>query len=169
MWNDMDIPLAYLITFRTYGTWLHGDTRGSVDRSNNIYGSPRVEHNPARKEFEKSFMDRSPVILNSPMRRCVELAIDETCELRSWCKFAANVRTNHAHSVISSNLLNANTILSALKANATRVMRENGCWISDNTPWVKGGSTRYLCNSESVQNAVNYVLFGQGDELPDFL
>jgi len=26
------IPLAYLITFRSYGTWLHGDERGSVDR-----------------------------------------------------------------------------------------------------------------------------------------
>jgi hypothetical protein len=27
-----DIPLAYLISFRAYGTWLHGDRRGSVDR-----------------------------------------------------------------------------------------------------------------------------------------
>ena len=25
-------PLAYLITFRCYGTWLHGDQRGSIDR-----------------------------------------------------------------------------------------------------------------------------------------
>src|SRR6185369_556860 len=30
MWNDTDIPLAYLITFRSYGTWLHGDDRGSI-------------------------------------------------------------------------------------------------------------------------------------------
>ena len=33
MWNDTDIPLAYLISFRCYGTWLHGDERGSIDRS----------------------------------------------------------------------------------------------------------------------------------------
>ena len=26
-WNDTDIPLGYLITFRTYGTWLPGDER----------------------------------------------------------------------------------------------------------------------------------------------
>jgi hypothetical protein len=31
MWNDRDIPLAYLTTFRCYGTWLHGDDRGSVE------------------------------------------------------------------------------------------------------------------------------------------
>ena len=27
MWNDTDIPLGYLITFRCYGTWLHGNKR----------------------------------------------------------------------------------------------------------------------------------------------
>ncbi len=33
-------PLAYFITFRTYGTWLPGDERGTVDVDNNAYGSP---------------------------------------------------------------------------------------------------------------------------------
>jgi len=36
VWNDTDIPLAFLITFRTYGSWLHGDMRGSIDRYNNV-------------------------------------------------------------------------------------------------------------------------------------
>src|SRR5260370_25636817 len=27
--NEDHTPLGYLITFRTYGTWLHGDQRGS--------------------------------------------------------------------------------------------------------------------------------------------
>jgi hypothetical protein len=40
MWNDTDIPLANLITFRCYGTWLHGDQRGSIDRFHNAYKSP---------------------------------------------------------------------------------------------------------------------------------
>jgi len=33
MWNDTDLPLGYLITFRCYGTWLHGDERGSKSHS----------------------------------------------------------------------------------------------------------------------------------------
>jgi hypothetical protein len=34
-----DIPLAYLISFRAYGTWLHGDRRGSVGHFHNRYGT----------------------------------------------------------------------------------------------------------------------------------
>ncbi|HWY68950.1 MAG TPA: hypothetical protein VNX88_09810 [Terriglobales bacterium] len=41
-----DIPLAYLITFRCYGTWLHGDERGSIDRHQNQYQSPYIVPNP---------------------------------------------------------------------------------------------------------------------------
>jgi hypothetical protein len=42
MWNDTDIPLAYLITFRCYGTWFHGNKRGSIDRFRNNYKSPYI-------------------------------------------------------------------------------------------------------------------------------
>jgi hypothetical protein len=30
--QDRSAALGFLITFRTYGTWLHGEDRGSVDR-----------------------------------------------------------------------------------------------------------------------------------------
>jgi hypothetical protein len=30
--KDDHSPLGYLITFRAYGTWLHGHERGSVDQ-----------------------------------------------------------------------------------------------------------------------------------------
>jgi hypothetical protein len=33
-------PLAYHITWGTYGTRLHGDKRGTVDRENNAFGTP---------------------------------------------------------------------------------------------------------------------------------
>ena len=32
--------LAYFSTFRTYGTWLHGDDRGSTDRSHSDWDTP---------------------------------------------------------------------------------------------------------------------------------
>ena len=45
-WDDNQFPLAYLITFRTFGTWLHGDDRGSMDRhGKNIYGTERIAPN----------------------------------------------------------------------------------------------------------------------------
>jgi hypothetical protein len=38
--QQTDAPIGYLITFRSYGTWLHGDERGSVDRNHRAYGTP---------------------------------------------------------------------------------------------------------------------------------
>ncbi len=34
-----ECPLGFLITFRCYGTWLHGNQRGSVDREHNKIGT----------------------------------------------------------------------------------------------------------------------------------
>ena len=58
-------------------------------------------------------------------------------------------------------------VLNALKANATRQMREAGCWPYEHSPWVEGGSKRYLWTESSVQAAIVYVLDRQGATLPD--
>jgi hypothetical protein len=64
-----DTPLAYFITFRTYGTWLHGDKRGSVDRFNNRYGTPRLPPNKLRENYERTLLKRPPVRLNMKQRK----------------------------------------------------------------------------------------------------
>ncbi len=61
MWNDTDIPLAYLITFRSYGTWLHGDERGSVNRFRNQYKSRsygRIDRNKETRGRTKCFQSK---------------------------------------------------------------------------------------------------------------
>src|SRR6266566_9951375 len=101
MWNDTDVPLGFLITFRSYGTWLHGDPRGSVNRFRNRYDSARL---PPEKKWLKTNTERLKgkiVILNPAQRRCVEEAIRETCEIRKWGLYALSVRTNHVHVVVS--------------------------------------------------------------------
>jgi REP element-mobilizing transposase RayT len=113
-------------------------------------------------------MKREMVVLNSQQRSCVEDALKETCELRHWSLLASNVRTNHAHTVVSIGMKKPEIALNAFKANATRKMRESGCWTSGSSPWADKGSKRYLWNEASVERAIEYVLFGQGDELPDF-
>ena len=79
-----------------------------------------------------------------------------------------NVRTNHVHSVVSIGSLKPERALIAFKANATRQMREAGCWEFEYSPWVEKGSKRSLWSERSVALAVDYVLNGQGDDLPDF-
>src|SRR2546421_11369035 len=45
----MSRPLAYHITWGTYGTRLHGDGRGTVDREHNEYGTPVLGPDPERQ------------------------------------------------------------------------------------------------------------------------
>lgn len=159
MWNDTDEPLAYFITFRTYGTWLHGDERGSVNRHRNVYGSRRIGPEPKWRAKKQARLAAEPVLLNARQRYWVRKSIQHTCEIREWSLFAVNVRTNHAIRKPPGAVLNA------LKANSTRTLRENGCWQSDRSPWSDKGSTRYLWNYKGLAAACNYVDFGQGDEL----
>lgn len=168
MWNDTDHPLAYLITVRCRGTWLHGDERGSIDRRNNIFGMPRNHSNQAWEAYNRSSLATEPVYLDPKRRRSTETAIRETCELRNWLMLAVNVRTNHFHAMVDAGIIDPSKVLHALKANSTRQTRTDGCWPHAGSPWVDKGSKRWLWNDRSVDAAIYYVLHGQGAELPDF-
>ena len=168
MWNDTDIPLAYLITFRCYGTWLHGDERGSIDRFHNQYKSPLIAPDVRWQTHNLQYLKDDAVSLNARQRDVVEQAVSETCEIRQWVLEAINVRTNHVHTVVAIGTKKPEIALNAFKANATRKMRETGCWKSAKSPWADKGSKRYLWNEKSVGLAIDYVINRQGDELPDF-
>ena len=86
MWNDTDIPLAVFFTFRCYGTWLHGDERGCVDRNNNKYGSPRIPANSNLRKHTEDLLLHPPVILNAASRKSVEKSIRDLCLNRSLFK-----------------------------------------------------------------------------------
>ena len=105
--------------------------------------------------------------LNAARRRSVKAAIRENCDLKKWWLRALSVRTNHVHSVVSIGELKPERVLNAFKANATRHMRRDGNWRSERSPWADKGSKRRLWNARSVERAIDYVLNGQGDELPD--
>ena len=162
----MGKPLAYLITFRTHGTLLHGDIRGTVDRKHNVYGSPRLLHDPVRKDYTRTQLKVEPVLLDAARRSAVLKAINETCVKRNWKLLAINIRTNHVHLVVDIGDSTPETAIVAFKANATRSLRERGAWTSDRSPWVEKGSRRYLWKETSIDAAIDYVNNRQGDDLP---
>lgn len=168
MWNETDIPLAYLITFRCYGTWLHGDERGSIDRFHNQYQSPYIMPNSNWQKYNENQLKGEVVNLNAQQRQAVEEAIREVCNYRKWLLRAINVRTNHVHTVVSIGEANSKRALNDFKSYSTRKMRENKCWDSENSPWADKGSRRRLWNEKSIELAVDYVINGQGDDLPKF-
>ena len=165
--DDDEFPLSYLITIRCYGTWLHGDARGSVDRKQNVYGTPRIAPNPALERAESARRKHVPVTLDAGQRPFIEKAIREVCDHRQYLLRAINVRTNHVHTVVSA-ASKPEPIREAFKAYATRALRRAGLFSPTRTPWARRGSERYLWKPWHVERAIDYVLNGQGDELPDF-
>ena len=167
-WDDNEFPLAYFITFRTHGTWLHGDQRDSVDRhGRNIYGTSRISLDPVFSVTMDSNMSSEPFTLNGPQRRIVEDAVRGVCSFRGYGLIAIHIRTNHGHVVVSS-IASPDKMMSAFKANATRELRASVLVAAHQKIWSRGGSIRYLWKPRNVEAAVEYTINGQGDDPPDF-
>ncbi|MEQ1606350.1 MAG: transposase [Pyrinomonadaceae bacterium] len=156
-------PLAYLLTFRTFGTWLHGDPRGSHGRfrdptTNSKYIEPHaVLQNAMREELKQG-----PFKLNIDQRRVVAEAIKEVIRFKHYGLLAHNIRSNHGHVVVRADV-DPNKILIELKSYSTRRLRESGLVDRDLKIWSRGGSTRYLWKPPHVDAAIDYVLYCQED------
>jgi REP element-mobilizing transposase RayT len=128
-------PLAFLITFRCYGTWLHGDGRGSIDRKNyNRYGTPAMPPNKRLREDERIELKHDPIELDGAMRAVVDSAIRDVCEHRDYVLHAVKVRTNHVHSVVSAPC-RPELVMESFTAYATRLLRKAGLLSNDVKPW----------------------------------
>ena len=159
---------AYLLTFTTFGTWLHGRETGSVDRYHNQLHSPILPADPHRRESARARMREGEYILDEPRRHCVLEAIREQAKHRGWCIWAAHVRTTHVHVVISATNIRPEKIMMHLKAWSSRRLREKFDEGAAQTRWTRHGSTRYLWNEEARNSAIQYVIERQGDLMSVF-
>ena len=167
-YDDNIFPLAYLITIRSYGTWLHGDERLSIDRhGKNIYGAPRIAPNPKLENFMRRAMKQPARLFSETQRCCVEEAIIEVCEHRGYDLKALNIRTNHVHAVVAAES-KPEPIINAFKSYATRKLRINKLVGKNEMLWARGKSRRYLWKPRHVALAIEYVLYGQDDVGLDF-
>jgi len=166
--QERSIAKAYLITFRCYGTWLHGDERGSVDRRYyNQIDRPKIAPDETKVESKAHLMKSPTFLLTTEARRVVQMAIEEVCQVRGYGLYGLNIRTNHVHSVVS-NAGEPERIMNSFKAYATKALRLKGLLDPDAKAWSRHGSTRYLWTEDHILTAVDYVVNGQGDELPSF-
>jgi len=161
--QDRIEPLAYLITIRCYGTWLHGDERGSVDRSKyHSYGAPKMSADRRLVEAEAAQLKHSPIKLNDAQRAVIEKAIREVCGHRGYQLLAVNARTNHVHTVVAA-AGKPEPVMNAFKSYATRGLREARLLPPTIKPWSRHGSNPYLWTPEQVERAIDYVNNGQKD------
>lgn len=163
IYENNEFPLAYLLTFRTFGTWLHGDDRHSVDRrGKNIYGMPDIAPNRQLNEAMQNELKQPAIILNHLQRLTVESAVKEVCEHRGYRLQAINARSNHVHTVVSAQA-KPERIVDAFKAYSTKKLRKENLVSKQLQIWSRGRSRRYLWKPRHVELVIEYVLYGQGD------
>ena len=153
----MPAPLAYFITFTTYGTRLSGDERGSVDRRHNRVGAPRLSPDERFEGYARKLQSGPSVVLGDSHRRTVDAAIREHCAYHGWTLHALNVRTNHVHVVVCSPKP-PELVMNSFKACATRRLRERGLASPADRLWTRHGSTRYIANEASLDVVCDYTL-----------
>ena len=70
--QDRSVARAFFITFRTFGAWLHGDERGSVDRrSKNRLGAPNIQSSP-----QLVWAETNVIKMNSIVMRLIERIVE---------------------------------------------------------------------------------------------
>ena len=163
----MGEPLAYFITFTTYGAWLHGRTPGSVDRQHNVPGTPFLSPDPETEAANRTAMRQEPYFLDEPKRTVVLRTIREVAAHRGWKLWAMHVRTNHVHIVVTAPA-KPEKVMADFKAWASRRLREAFEESADRDRWTQHGSTRYLNTQAALDAAVIYVVDEQGEPMARF-
>ena len=135
----IDIPLAYFITYTTYGTWLHGVERGSIIRKEGTTFSLPPQEN--LNHYEHHRLKSSPMLLNTSQRKIILDVVIKHCEIRNWRLFAAHVRTNHVHIVVKSSK-SIDQTTEEFKSWATRMLRKDG--LTNHKVWTSGSSKKYI-------------------------
>ncbi|MGC4118146.1 MAG: hypothetical protein QM765_27065 [Myxococcales bacterium] len=159
---------TFFLTFTTYGTWLHGDPRGSVDRH---YHKPGLPHHPGNLDLLRKSAQRmaQPAFqIDSASRSALESAVREVCEYRNWHLYALNIRNCHLHTVVSGHADGAR-MMNDFKAYGTRRLVRDGIVPAGRRVWTEGGSVRRVTSLEALERVVAYVLEEQGEPLPGTL
>jgi hypothetical protein len=151
----MPDPIAFFITWPTYGTWLPGDERGWVE-----YQHGWQLPNPDLERYCRACMTEKQCLLSIQEREIVLEQILETCAFRKWVHFASDCRSNHAHIVIGAANTSPKKIRVDIKAWCTRRLRERSRPKQENW-WAERGSIRYVWTEDSLAKVIEYVTVAQ--------
>jgi hypothetical protein len=107
----MEEPLAYFLTWTTYGTWLPGDERGWFAKPGQ-FRFPDAK----TKEAAESKLSEPPLKLDPEQRRLVEGTLANHCRIRGWRLHVANCRTQHVHVVVTAPGRDPDDVMDQFKA-----------------------------------------------------
>ncbi len=148
-------PLAFFLTWTTYGTWLPGDSRGWTDGAGSMHTAA-----PQLARAAQRAMNGPAIGLSVSQRRRVEQSIVQHAAVRGWTLHAVQCRTTHVHVVVTATGVAPETIMAQFKAWGTRAlnaMRDRQSE-SHGRVWTRGGSMRRIYDDEGLAAVVVYVV-----------
>ncbi|WP_236617903.1 hypothetical protein [Rhodopirellula europaea] len=151
-----DDPVAFFLTWPTYGTWLPGDRRGWV-----LHQHGWKMPDPSRQIEAAARMNEDACLLSVAERDLVERQVAETCRVRRWELHASSCQSNHLHVVLSAPGVDPKRVRADLKAWCTRRLNE-GSRRERKRWWADRGSQRYVWDEEALERVVIYVQVAQG-------
>ena len=141
-------PIAYMLTWTTYGSWLQGDERGYV--KDGVILPPNKGLNQANRAAmaspEVSLTRRQKGITEDALRKEAEALGQEIC--------AVAVGKNHLHLVVTTNGLDPCHAVSHYK-NAVRLAVQGDGF--GGRLWTRGYSKRYCFDEEQLHAMIEYV------------
>ena len=147
-------PMAYHITWGTYGTRLHGSSRPHVDNDHNEYGTSFPPADPAREQDARDRMKGDPIYLTLEQRKLVEEAIHEVAKKYDWPIHAIASQRDHTHVVLTA-IREGEKLRDALKAVASRALNKK---YGERKWWAEKGSAKYLWERDYFEKATKYVI-----------
>ncbi len=152
-----DLPLAYHITFETYGTRLHGDPKGTVDRSMNRYGDPIIGSDHKRWIREIELLKFPSVNFDLSHRQYAESLIPSICQTGGWIYHIAAVGVDHIPVLLTADA-EGTVVRKWFKRWLGEELSEKWPLSTGQTFWSEGGSVKWVWNEDYFHAIHRYIL-----------
>ena len=161
-----DSPIAYHITFGTYGCRLHGDPRGTVDRQHKRDLEPVIREDWNRELTNQERLRFPPITLSSEQRVFVEAVVGVICERGGWRLFAAAAAPDHVHVCLFG------------EADGQRIRTWFKRWLGERLSskwplkpgqswWAEDGSVKWIFDEVNLKNVIQYIIDQRATSMVD--
>ncbi len=145
-------PIAYFLTWTTYGSWLPGDARGWTDGR----GVTRIP-DASREGAAALRMAERPLSLDGWQRSIVHRVIRDHCQRRAWQLHAASCRLQHVHVALTAPEVAPAQCMAQFKAWTARRLAEDATHAGRKKWWTENGSRRLIFEESDLAEVVVYI------------
>jgi len=149
-------PLAYHITFGTYGTRLHGDNRGTVCRKINDFRDDIIGEDRDWEWAEQTMLRFPPRVLTTHQRNLIESSAPAICARGGWELVAIAAAPDHVHTILKANV-DGEQIRKWLKRWLSEALTAKWPLEPEQVWWAECGSVKWVWTTDYYEKVVNYV------------